>query len=56
MGSFLGPMVGAGVFKALDTIVTARLHYWGAVLGAILTLLVVLFPDGLLGAIRRGAR
>ena len=56
VGSFLGPMVGAGVFKALDTIVTARLHYWGAVLGAILTLLVVLFPDGLLGAIRRGAR
>jgi branched-chain amino acid transport system permease protein len=53
VGSFLGPVVGAAVFKALDTVVTARLHYWGAVLGGILTLLVVAFPQGLLGAARR---
>jgi branched-chain amino acid transport system permease protein len=56
VGSFGGPIVGAAVFKLLDTVVTARLHYWGAVLGAILTLLVVLFPQGLLGALRRDAR
>jgi branched-chain amino acid transport system permease protein len=53
VGSFLGPIVGASAFKLLDTVVTARLHYWGAVLGVILTLLVVLFPHGLLGAVRR---
>ena len=55
VGSFLGPVVGAAVFKILDTVVTARLHYWGAVLGSILTLLVVLFPHGLVGAFRRPA-
>lgn len=52
VGTFLGPIVGAAVFKGLDTVVTASLHYWGAVLGAILTVLVVLFPRGLLGAWR----
>jgi branched-chain amino acid transport system permease protein len=56
VGSFLGPIVGATVFKGLDTVVTARLPYWGAVLGSILTLLVVLFPNGLVGAFRRPAR
>ena len=43
----------AAVFTVLDTLVTKYLHYWGAVLGAILTALVVLFPRGLLGAWRR---
>ena len=53
VSAFLGPIVGAAVFKALDTVVTVYLHYWGSVLGAILTALVVLFPEGLLGAWRR---
>jgi branched-chain amino acid transport system permease protein len=52
VGSFLGPVLGAGVFTVLDTVITKYLHYWGAVLGAILTVLVVLFPHGLLGARR----
>jgi branched-chain amino acid transport system permease protein len=52
VGTFLGPIAGAALFKGLDTVVTASLHYWGAVLGAILTVLVVLFPRGLLGAWR----
>ncbi len=53
VSAFLGPVVGAAVFTALDTVVTKYLHYWGAVLGAILTALVVLFPHGLLGPRRR---
>jgi branched-chain amino acid transport system permease protein len=53
--SFLGPVVGAVVFTVLDTVVTKYLHYWGAVLGAILTALVVLFPQGFLGNRRAGA-
>ncbi len=56
VGAFLGPVVGAGVFTVLDTVVTRYLHYWGAVLGAILTALVVVFPRGLLGAWRPGTR
>jgi branched-chain amino acid transport system permease protein len=50
--SFLGPLLGAAVFKGLDTVVTSALSYWGAVLGGILTGLVMLFPRGLLGAWR----
>jgi branched-chain amino acid transport system permease protein len=50
VGSFLGPVVGAAAFKILDTVATAYLHYWGAVLGAVLTGLVLVFPQGLLGA------
>jgi branched-chain amino acid transport system permease protein len=53
VGSFLGPVLGAGAFTLLDTLVTKYLHYWGAVLGAVLTGLVVLFPHGLLGAVRK---
>jgi branched-chain amino acid transport system permease protein len=56
VSAFLGPVLGAVVFKTLDTVVTASLHYWGAVLGAILTALVVLLPHGLLGALRRAER
>jgi branched-chain amino acid transport system permease protein len=52
VGSFLGPVLGATVFTLLDTVVTKYLHYWGAVLGVVLTGLVVLFPHGLLGARR----
>jgi len=53
VSAFLGPALGAAVFTVLDTVVTKYLHYWGAVLGAILTALVVAFPRGLLGAGRR---
>jgi branched-chain amino acid transport system permease protein len=55
VSAFLGPVVGAAVFKTLDTVVTAYLHYWGAVLGGILTLLVLVFPRGLLGTWRARA-
>ncbi len=54
VSAFGGPIVGAAAFTALDTVVTAALHYWGAVLGGTLTLLVVAFPRGLLGSWRRG--
>lgn len=57
---FAGPLVGALVFKLLDTVVTAYAEYWGAVLGLILTGLVLLFPQGLIGTgvpqFRRGCR
>ncbi len=52
VASFLGPVLGAAAFTLLDTVVTKYLHYWGAVLGVVLTGLVVLFPHGLLGARR----
>jgi branched-chain amino acid transport system permease protein len=51
-----GAPVGAAVYKVLDTIVTRYTEYWQLVLGALLIVLVVAFPRGILGAAgeRRG--
>jgi branched-chain amino acid transport system permease protein len=51
-----GAPVGAAVYKLLDTVVTRYTQYWQAVLGAVLILLVVAFPRGILGTIRAGRR
>ncbi|HEY3066004.1 MAG TPA: ABC transporter permease [Methylomirabilota bacterium] len=44
-----GAPLGAAVFKTLDTLVTQYTQYWQLVLGAILMVLVVAFPRGILG-------
>jgi branched-chain amino acid transport system permease protein len=49
MSTFLGPALGSGVFKVLDTLVTAKFQYWQAILGVILTMLILLFPQGISG-------
>jgi branched-chain amino acid transport system permease protein len=52
-----GAPLGAAIYKVLDTIVTRYTEYWQFVLGAILVLLVVAFPRGILGLVaerRRG--
>jgi len=49
VGSFAGPVAGAVAYKLLDTLITRVTDYWQAVLGAILILLVVAFPRGLVG-------
>ncbi|MBI3091504.1 MAG: ABC transporter permease [Candidatus Tectomicrobia bacterium] len=49
IGSLSGPLVGAAVFKLLDTIITQYTQYWQALLGGILVLLVVNFPRGIVG-------
>jgi branched-chain amino acid transport system permease protein len=51
MQVFLGPILGAGVYRLLETWVSFLRDYWSAVLGSILTLLVLLFPQGLVGAL-----
>jgi branched-chain amino acid transport system permease protein len=56
VGSFAGPIVGAVVYKLLDTQITRLTDYWQAVLGAILVLLVVAFPRGLVGVLARRSR
>ncbi|MFI5341340.1 MAG: ABC transporter permease [Candidatus Methylomirabilales bacterium] len=47
-----GAPVGAAVYKILDTIITQYTSYWQAVLGVILVLLVVAFPNGLVGFVQ----
>jgi branched-chain amino acid transport system permease protein len=49
-GVFLGPAVGAAIFFMLEHLITAFTTNWMIFLGAILVLLVLLFPKGVLGS------
>ncbi|HSE03068.1 MAG TPA: ABC transporter permease [Methylomirabilota bacterium] len=49
VGSPAGPLIGAAVYKLLDTVITRYTDYWQVVLGAILLLLVLVFPRGIAG-------
>jgi len=48
----MGPIVGAGVFTWLQDALARETQYWRALLGAVILLLVLLFPAGIAGAIR----
>lgn len=50
-GVFLGPAVGAAVFFVLEHYITSYTENWMIFLGAILIVLVLLFPRGILGTI-----
>jgi branched-chain amino acid transport system permease protein len=50
-----GAPVGAAVFKGLDTLVTLYTEYWQAFLGGLLLTVVLAFPDGVMGLLRRRA-
>ena len=47
-----GAPIGAAVYMILDTLITQYTSYWQAVLGVILVLLVVAFPNGLVGFVQ----
>jgi len=54
IGSPSGPVIGAAVYKLLDSVITRYTDYWQMVLGAILVLLVLVFPRGIAGVLDRG--
>jgi len=45
-----GPIVGASVFSVLQDTVMRQTEYWRALLGGIILLLVLAFPQGIVGA------
>ena len=47
-----GPIVGAAVFTWLEDTVARQTDYWQALLGVAILLLVVAFPDGIVGFLR----
>jgi branched-chain amino acid transport system permease protein len=47
--SFLGPVVGALVFTLLQDQLQSLTQYWRFILGAILALMVIGFPNGIVG-------
>ena len=48
-----GPVVGAAVFTWLQDTVARNTDYWRALLGAIIIVLVLVFPHGIVGFLRR---
>lgn len=55
--SFAGPLIGAVVFNHLKAYAVGYTSYWQALLGAVLVVLVLTMPTGLIGALARlGAR
>ncbi len=51
--SLTGPVVGATLFTALQDAVMRQTDYWRALLGAIILLLVLAFPGGIVGFLAR---
>lgn len=48
-----GPLVGAAVFTWLQDTIARGTDYWRAVLGVTILVLVLAFPQGIVGALRR---
>jgi branched-chain amino acid transport system permease protein len=46
-----GPIVGASVFTVLQDAVIRQTEYWRAMLGGIILLLVLVFPQGIVGSV-----
>jgi branched-chain amino acid transport system permease protein len=47
-----GPIVGAAVFTWLQDTVARQTDYWEALLGAAILVLVIAFPQGIVGFVR----
>jgi branched-chain amino acid transport system permease protein len=53
MRSFWGPLAGAAIFVVLEDYISSHTENWMSVIGLFFVLVVLFFPRGLLGAIRR---
>ena len=48
-----GPVLGAGLFTWLEDAVSREIAYWRAAMGAVILLLVLAFPSGVAGLLRK---
>jgi branched-chain amino acid transport system permease protein len=55
-GSFWGPAVGAGVLVMLNQQITSHTQYWPLILGAMLIVLLFVFPGGIVGALQQAMK
>ena len=46
-----GPIVGASVFAVLQDTIMRQTAFWRGLLGAVILLLVLVFPGGIVGAL-----
>ncbi|MGA2316975.1 MAG: branched-chain amino acid ABC transporter permease [Thermodesulfobacteriota bacterium] len=51
-GTFLGPLIGAGVFLFLQNTISLFTPRWELFVGAIFVFIILLFPGGIMGTIR----
>jgi branched-chain amino acid transport system permease protein len=51
INTLLGPVVGAAIFTWLQDTLARTTDYWRALLGAIILLLVMVFPKGIVGSL-----
>jgi len=49
--SLTGPIVGASVFTLLQDSIMRQTAFWRGLLGAVILLLVLVFPGGIVGAL-----
>jgi ABC-type branched-subunit amino acid transport system ATPase component/ABC-type branched-subunit amino acid transport system permease subunit len=52
-GTLLGPFVGAGVFIWMRDFLSKYLEYWEVFVGGAFVLIVLFFPEGIVGTVRR---
>ena len=53
MFSFFGPAIGAAALFILERVTNEYTEYWPTVLGAILLVILLFLPDGLVGLVRK---
>jgi branched-chain amino acid transport system permease protein len=51
--TFLGPAVGAGIYTILHTFIASKTEHWLLYFGLILLIIVLVLPEGILGAMKR---
>jgi branched-chain amino acid transport system permease protein len=56
MRSFWGPLIGAAIFVVLQDKLSSFTDYWMTLIGLFFVLVVVFFPTGVLGILRRKVR
>ncbi len=52
-GAFLGPLFGAGIFFVLEQVIIQFTENWMLFLGIVLIPIVLFFPDGVFGTLRK---
>ena len=55
MRSFWGPLIGAAIFVVLQDYVSSQTENWMSFIGVFFMLVVLFFPRGILGMIKRRA-
>ncbi len=53
LGTLSGPVAGAAAYHFLQTEIMRSTQYWRVILGSVILLLVLVFPHGIVGSLRR---